>query len=281
MPKPLLTPRRSLLILALLLFVNAMLPERHAQTAGYIPATVVNFAAAPLAAPLKSLSGSLRAREPDRIEMGTPADVEVQYQLALQRLRQLEAELDEAQRLIMTLTQSREMLSLAGTRLVPARAWGFAGERVRPVVNIDRGRSRGIHEGMAVVHGINLVGRVDRAYANTADVELITAPNSRLQVRILPPRTDEAPRELVEILELAPDRRTFRVQVKIDAPVQQGDLAHLIDERWPAEARGYVVGQVVRVNPDPSAPHSFRIVEVRPLAPLESLNRLTVLAPIE
>lgn len=197
----------------------------------------------------------------------------------LQQVRALETALAEAQELIAMLTQSREMLQLEGVQLVPARVSGFSGDPVRPVLTIDRGTFSGVHDGAAVVSGFNLVGRVAKAYAGSADVELITAAGTKLQVRILPPRTDDVPRELVEQLELEEDGRWFEVQVEIDAAVEVGDLAHLIDERWPPAARGYVVGQVKRVAPDPANPHLFKELVIEPLPPLADLTRVTVLIP--
>jgi len=52
-------------------------------------------------------------------------------------------------------------------------------------VVIDRGRSDGISEGMAVVTGRGMVGRVDRVDRSTAAVQLITDPSLAISARVV------------------------------------------------------------------------------------------------
>lgn len=52
-------------------------------------------------------------------------------------------------------------------------------------VVIDRGRSDGIEEGMAVVTGLGMVGRVDRVDRSTATVQLITDPSLAISARVV------------------------------------------------------------------------------------------------
>ena len=63
------------------------------------------------------------------------------------------------------------------------------------------------------------------------------------------------------------------------ASIKPGDLAHLSDERWPAVAQGFVVGQVVNIKPDPDNPMLYQRVTIKPRFDLASLSEVTVLAP--
>lgn len=281
MPTGLLTPRRSLLIIALLLFVNCMLPARYAIKLGYVPRSIVAAATTPLTLPLKSLSDTIRGEEAEHPDFGSEEDVLVELERRMQQVVALEEALREAQEMIVMLSQSRELLSLEGYQLLPARVTGYSGDSTNPTITIDKGTTKGVYEGAPVLHGISLVGRVSAAYPLTADVQLITAKGTQLQVRILPPTTGQAPRELVEMIELEEGGRWFEVLVEKDEPVEVGDLASLVDERWPPEARGYFVGAVKRILEDPADPLRFKRLIIEPLPPLQSLSRVTVLAPVE
>lgn len=281
MASPLLTPRRSLLIIALLLFVNCMLPSQYGTKLGYVPRSIITAAAGPLAIPLKSLSDAVRGGAVEHPDFGTEEDVLVELEHRMQQVVALEEALREAQDMIVMLSQSRELLSLEGYQLLPARVAGYSSGRISPVITIDKGTTKGVREGAPVLYGISLVGRVTAAYPFTADVELITAKGTELQVRILPPTTGQAPRELIEMIKLADGRKWFEVLVEKDEPVEVGDLASLVDDRWPPEARGYFVGAVKRILDDPSDPLRFKRLFIEPLPPLESLSRVTVLAPVE
>lgn len=53
-------------------------------------------------------------------------------------------------------------------------------------IEINKGTSAGIKPGMTVVNGAGLVGQVERATANHAVVQLITDPNFRVGVKLMP-----------------------------------------------------------------------------------------------
>jgi hypothetical protein len=52
-----------------------------------------------------------------------------------------------------------------------------------------------------------------------------------------------------------------------------------MDDYWPAEARGFIVGKVVSVEDDPSDPTLRKRAVVRPIRPLDSLSRVTIVLP--
>lgn len=285
MPASLLSPRRTLLVIAGLLFINSLMPTRFAIAVGKplkaLHDTVVTKV---LAAPLVSMSNSIRGEPEGEINPLGSGDAWTLLQnelgLTLQKNRQLQTRLDEAQAQIEQLTQARS-IALQGVSLIDARVTSFSpGDGVKPMITIDRGQTRGIVKGAPVVSGFNLVGRVDAAYPVTSDVVLINAKGTKLQVSILPPLA-QAPRELNELIELSADRKTFRLTVGKEDPVEVGDLAHLADDSWPSEAIGYVVGEVTSVAPDPRDPLNRKLVVITPIKPLESLSRVMALVPLE
>ncbi len=105
-------------------------------------------------------------------------------------------------------------------------------------LQIDRGAAF-VRPGMAVLADAGIVGRIDRAEADHADVMLITDPRSKVAVEVARTR---APGILAGETE---DR--CLVHISADFPVQVGDLIQTsgVDELFP---RGQPVGQVIRVE---------------------------------
>lgn len=277
-----LTQQRVLVVVLVLLLINTQLKAQWATKLGHIPRAVVSMVVSPFSGTLHSFSTMIRGRD-DRatIDVGPGHDLATEYGFAKQRIIQLEDQLDKARRQIEALSQIRAVSDLSGFSLVDARVTGYQDNPLKPVLTIDRGTNRGIHAQMAVSDGFNLVGRVNQAFPATADVELITARGTQLQVRIVPATVDAGPRDVREMITLNEARNAFEVTIDKDDPVQVGDLAHLIDERWPAEARGLVVGRVTRVSEDPQNKFLFKRVVIHPMPALTKLDRVTVLVPTE
>jgi len=291
MRRSLLTPKRLLAIIAALLVVSSLLSARAATAVASVPRTIVSTAIAPANLLLYNLSRTLRGPGSDTIQWGggddqpTPDQVRNLHQelgRALRLNEKLRQQNNRLKQQITQLSQIREQFGLSGMRLVSARVTAYAGDANAPVITIDRGGNVGITKGTVIASGFNLVGEVVHAGPLTADVKLITAKGTKLQVRFVPPRADAKPRlQNARQLSLREDGRTFGVRLSTGVTVETGDLAHLADPRWPREARGFVVGQVSAVGPYEDDPLSFQSVVVDPIPPLTALNEVTALVPME
>ena len=281
MTRSLLTQRRLLVVVVALLLISSMLPTAVSTRIAYIPHAVVALVISPFTAPLKSLADSLRPGETLSMGVGSPDEAQVRLGQALVIINQLEQELETAHQQISLLTQT-DAIALEGTRRIMARVASFSGDRLAPVIRIDRGSLKGIREGAPVVHGVNLVGLVETVYPTSADVELITAAGTKFQVRIRPPEVDATPREVSEMIELSDDGSHFEIaKLTKSTPIQVGDWAHLADSRWPHEAQGWVIGKVTQIRDSPENPLMFKQVIIHPMEPLSSMSRVTVVVPVE
>ena len=116
---------------------------------------------------------------------------------------------------------------------------------------------------------------------------LINEPGTLLDVRIMPGTTGPSPREVVVQCRPIPGTETFWAEAAQSDPIQAGDLAHLrlsdnelaTQTRWPDEAAGMVVGQVVRVEDHPDDPKLRTRIIIEPRRKLQGLTRVIVLAP--
>ncbi len=281
MNRPSITPKRLLIAIAFLLLIISQLPAGAATTVSVIPRSIVAFLVSPPSVMLRRLSNTLR---PPRKDQPDFADSDLAEQLAQQKVYadNLEQEVLLLRREIQSLVQTKRFVDLGDISLVPASVTMFNGSLTNPIITLDRGEKDGLREGLAVVWGSALVGEVTEVWAHNADVRLITAAGTKLQVRIAKPTADGATAPLPAVIELSDDGRSFFTDAfALDAPVEKGDLVHLADDRWQFRARGFIVGQVVSADKHEDRPLLLKHVVVRPMLPLTSLTRATVLVPVD
>ncbi|MEX0884815.1 MAG: rod shape-determining protein MreC [Phycisphaeraceae bacterium] len=275
MPKRVLTPRRRLLLVAALLLVASLLPTRVATTLAAPARELLAATVLPVAVPLKTLARALRRPETPELAL----DDETHPGRGLQYRRQLEQEVDRLRQENQALRQVRAIVGdRPGLEAVSARVGGVSGGAgLNPTLTIDRGSQRGVARDQVVVWGFSLVGRVTRAGPLTADVGLITATDTAVSARIVPPTMDAPQRQWRGWLAYDPETQALTAEIGPDEQVEAGDLAHLDDTAWPAEAQGFVIGRVASVERDPDEPYLIRRVIVRPFLPLTSLSQVSVL----
>lgn len=247
---------------------------------------------APLSDPLNRFANSVRRiEEPLPGFDGDPQAIRDRFAEIIEdnreknnRIIALQAELDQLEREIAALQGLRA--ELAGTNVAPLRA-GVTGRNADPdrrTLTINRGTRDGIREGLPVVDGSLLVGRVIDAGLPTATVELLTSPGRRygamitapdLPVTGIPPQRRE-----ICLFEVISPRSLMAIVAK-DFPAEVGDYAHLRDDDWPATVQGRIIGVVRRVEPLPSQPLLRNRIIIEPLRPIDRLNRVTVIVPGE
>lgn len=292
MKRTLLTPKRLLMLVTAMLLVSSFLGQRTADRISHMPRAAVSTLLGPArwSAYTVARGFSQPERDPAAWEGERMSRVELE-ELYGKRLRELRDLQREHEALLERLAQLQQIRSLAeqskqwdfsGVRYVQARVTGVAGTRRPSTLNIAHGTRSGIRENTAVVHGYNLIGRVVHAGPATADVKLITAPGTRLQVRLLSALDENESRDPVPAqLQASEDGQSFRVRLRRSETVKVGDLAHLDDPRYPREAQSYIVGQVVSVEPAPDDPLLFQEIIVNPIPPLAGLSEVTALVPVE
>ena len=288
MNRPPITPKRILIAAAVLLLISSQLPTGAATTIGSIPRAFVGFISKP-ATILQRMSATLRPGRAIAPDFTPGGDLVEQLAQANVYIDTLEQEILELRDVSQSLAQIDALLDLGGIRLVGANVLGFNGDLENPVITIgvgDKaggvGESTGLREGLAVVWGAGLVGRIVSTSAQTSDVQLVTAADTKLQVRIAKPYSDGVSEPLPAFIQVAEGGRAFVTEdFAVDAPVEVGDLVHLADDSWQFRARGFIVGVVTEAGPHPDRPYLNKRVVIRPTLPLPSLTRVAVLVPVD
>lgn len=260
---------RRLLILAIgALLVLGLMPVRYLGLAGEL-ADKVNWVLAPISHPLYRLSRWLQRSGPARPEPPELAHaLEERDRFQALYLRERE-ENERLRRQIRDLQRGIELNPALPVRQLAAQVIRRQSDLSSGLLVVRRGTAQGVHQNtVAVVGGVDLVGRVERAGRNTSALLPITArgaPPIRGRIMIREP-------DLYALCELRPveggaleglvsepeDPRTGRV-----VPVERGQVVRLDDPTWPENAQMLVVGLVERVH---SAEDQIlrKIVTVRP-----------------
>jgi len=281
MNRPPITPKKLLAATTVVLLVLSQLPTGAATTLSSIPRSIVALLTKPSAV-LIGLSNRIRPARDTRTDFSAGGDLADQLLQAKAYASNLEQEIAELRRINQSLGQIQALLDLGDIRAVGGNVIGFNGRSENPILTIGIGSDDGVREGLAVVWGAGLVGKVVSASPSTSDVQLITAANTKLQVRLARSIGLETSTPLPAYIQLADDGRSFFTdEFPLDAPVEVGDLAHLADDSWQFRARGFIVGRVVEAGPHPDRPLLNMRVVIRPERSLASVPHVAVLVPVE
>lgn len=284
------TPNRLLLFLVALLLLSSLSRLNIATAIAAPPRQLLMFFLHPATRPIHAIS-TLGVSEPMTTDLAERTQLAEENRQLLTDVAKMEDQLRRAQQRIADLANLRQnpTLQLKRLRLIDDAAVTSWRGGATPVLTINRGSAHGVAEGLVVSVGANLVGRVGNVTATGATVSLINTPGSLLDVRIVPPRPDPARRPVTTQCQPVRGGDAFWAEGAQGDSVAAGDLALLrlaetvlaTQSRWPDEAAGLIVGQVVRVEDHPEDPKLRTRIIIEPLRPLKALTRVVVLAPGE
>lgn len=266
MPSPLLSSQRLLMVIAGALLLNSQLPASVAGLAGKVLNPVVVFTTMPLHAPVHRVAVKLADPEVERPALpglDTPEQLRDAYDMArveIDRLRQEVAELKRTLELI----EGVQAVDAPETRPLTAKVTAYTDAGPRQVLTINRGSRQNIRPGMTVVHKTVLVGRVvEPVGPSNAGVELVTAHDAKLQVRIRQPGHLEL-FDNIRVSRSEHDGQTFVAIVPKGSPIREGADVLLADAVYYADARGRLLGVVEHVAEYTPDPELFSQLSIRP-----------------
>jgi len=279
MKRSFITHKTMLIFVAALLVLSSLAKTPIADAISERPRNIVDAATAPFRRGIFKVTSSLR-KSPDLGVDFSKMRLEEEY-LELRTLNEkLEYDLRQARETIAQMTALKQTMTTIVGKPLPADVIGSSGGEFVRALTINRGERDGVKKGMVVVSGYALVGRVADVGPVTSRVMLIN-DDSRgpLGVNISPLTPTNPPRSLASWAKVSPRGDEFWVEAGKDAGVQVEDLAKVSDETWPREARGFVVGKVVRVEKLPENPLLQERVVIQPTKSLASLTQVAVILP--
>lgn len=281
MNRPPINAKRVMIAATVLLLLASQLPAWLAVKVSFLPHAFIGFITKP-ATVLQGFSTSIRSGDERTPDFSAGGDLTKQLVDARVYIDNLEQDIARLRNLSDNLAIINALVDTEDISFVGAKVIGFNGNRKNPILTINIGSNNGVRDGLAVVWGADLVGKVVSTSVSTADVQLITAAGTKMQVRITRPLIDPTVVPVPAYIELSDDGRTFYTdEFPLDSPVKVGDLALLADDSWQFRARGFIVGTVVEVGPHPDRPLLNQRVVIRPNRPLASVYGVIVLVPVE
>ena len=189
-----------------------------------------------------------------------------------QRIQELEGELADGQAATDELRELQAALDLPYVGDIPtvqARVTSGGVTNFDDAIELDKGASAGLREGMPVVAGGGLVGQVVRVTDDRAGVRLITDPEFRVGVRV-----SGAPG--LGIVHGRGDETLLRADsFDITTPLGEGDLLVTSGSARSPYPPDVPVGRVLRVTTDNTSLQ--KAADVEALAALNDLLYVTVL----
>ena len=277
--RPFSTKRLLPAVLAALL-VSTFLPASSARWIGDWPRDRIQdvLHKTYLVDGLSRFSQWVRPAEPSHLVV--PDDLATRYEEAMVYNAQLRTRVGELEKKVHLLSGTHDILTLSGYQRRPVRVVDVTLVGKEQAIVIAAGTAQGVATGQCVVAGQVLVGTVENVTPHTATVQFLTRDAAQLRVELVPavPGPPQRRTEALVLYQRNPAR--FEVEIGRKRSVEVGDLARLVDPRFPDEAHGFVVGHVRAVGDDPSDPLMFRIVQIEPGSRVGVGQHVIVLVPL-
>ncbi len=289
MPGPLsslLNARRALPVALVLLTITALLPARNLAWAGWF-GTLVQTLAAPISHPVSRF-----------IRWVVPAAPLVADEDAGSRAWRLRAEEFETLYLrersandrllekIALLQSGLELNPGLGVRQLATPVIGASSDLSSGLMSVRAPRGSNITPGtsIAVVEGVQLLGRVDSVRAMIAQVRPITDRSaSRVEGVVVLGDSREAPRLRCSLAPAGDGTLIGPVENPAGLPMgvalAVGHRVRLSDPTWPESAQELILGQVASIQPNPEQPLRQMLV-VRPLVDLSRVSEVVLRIPV-
>jgi len=267
-----LTSRRVLIGLALVLGVNSQLNAEHLRWVGKVPNAIVKTLADPPASLMRSVAAGVQGEPPDETYVPEGQDTEdLRASIARAELlnRQLWEENRDLRRLLEAVIVATGARCSGTIHLLEARVADVNPSPTNPTLELDKGTRSGVEPRDPVVRNASLIGFIsDDVGTLRSSARLVTAPESRYHVRFIQFGVEINPDSETQYVYVDPTGSHFFCDLRKDGHgVQVGQLASMADDLYP-QAYGYILGEVEEVREHPDDPHNqVRVIVKLPVDP--------------
>ena len=155
-------------------------------------------------------------------------------------------------------------------RPVQAQVSVFNDDRTNPTMKLLRGSLAGIKKDDPVVYKQNIIGFVQDVGPVTSTAKLVTSPDYRSEVMIMPPNRNEAGDGWPFITRVQSDGKGAfycDLKVKIANELRPGDVVRVRDALRKS-ANGFVLGEIKSIDEHPTNPRLESRVFIVPNTPI-------------
>ena len=269
-----------------LLFLLSIVPMRFTRwTTGF--ADVATTISAPVSNAVRWVADPLTRPFRRSADPALAEQYKQELEVARQRALDMELKVRELERLVFELQRGAELTPELGVRQIAAPVIGRSTEASSTALQVRAGAGRGVVENsVAVVEGLQLLGKVERVTGAWCIVRPVTDPSAGGLMAIIMTAEDLDSGIPCRLEPTAGNRlsgpATWVFEAERQAPVEitVGMTVRLRDETWPRSAQMLVVGEVVEVASAPDEP-TRTIVTVAPTVPLERVSEVVLRVPID
>lgn len=267
-----LTSRRVLIGLALILGVNSQLNAEHLDWVGKVPNAVVKTLADPPASLMRHAIVGIKGEPANETHIPEDLDAD-ELRASLARANQINGNLWEEnrnlQRLLEAFTQAASVRGSETIQLMEARVADANPSPANPTLELDKGSRSGVEPGNPVVRNANLLGFIsDDVGTLRSSARMVTAPESRYHVRFIQFGVEINPDSETQYVYVDKTGTYFFCDLRKDGHgIEPGHLASMADDLYP-QAYGYILGEVEEVREHPDDPHNqVRVIVKLPVDP--------------
>lgn len=210
-----------------------------------------------------------------------------ELEVSRQRALDMELKVRELQRQVEELQLGAPITPELGVRQIAAPVIGRSSEMASAALHVRAGSGRGVVENsVAVVEGLQLLGRVERVTSAWCVVRPITdnAAGGIMALVMTAESLDSGIQCRLEPIGggLLRGPATWVESTDRDGPIEiaVGMKVRLRDDTWPRSAQMLIVGEVTAVNPAPDEP-TRTIVTVAPTVTLQRVSEVVLRVPID
>lgn len=269
-----------------MLFLLAVIPMRYTRwTTGF--ADVALTISAPVSNAVRWVADPLTRPFRRSTDPALAEQYRQEAEVARQRALDLELKVRELERRVFELQRGIDLTPELGVRQLVAPVIGRFTEASSAALQVRAGSRRGVVENsVAVVEGLQLLGRVERVTSAWCVVRPITdGATGGLMALVM---TDQSLESGIECrlepvgggLLRGPAEWKPREGGADPIEIAVGMTVRLRDETWPRSAQMLVVGTVTAVDPAPDEP-TRTIVTVAPTVPLQRVSEVVLRVPID
>lgn len=269
-----------------LLFALSIVPMRFTRwTTGF--ADVATTISSPVSNAVRWVANPLTRPFRRSADPALAEQYKQELEVARQRALDMELKVRQLERLVFELQRGAELTPELGVRQIAAPVIGRSTEASSSALQVRAGSGRGVVENsVAVVEGLQLLGKVERVTAAWCMVRPMTDPTAGGIMALI--MTSESLESGIPCrLEPIGGNRlqgpaTWIFESERQAPVEiaVGMTVRLRDETWPRSAQMLIVGEVVEVAPAPNEP-TRTLVTVAPTVPLQRVSEVVLRVPID
>ncbi|MGD1915566.1 MAG: rod shape-determining protein MreC [Phycisphaerales bacterium] len=273
-------------ITLVVLFILSVVPMRYTRwTTGFADVAVtisapvsnaVRWVADPLTRPFR------RSADPALAEQ-----YRQELEVARQRSLDMELRVRQLERRVFELQRGAQLTPELGVRQIAAPVIGRFSEASSSALQVRAGTGRGVVENaVAVVEGLQLLGRVERSTAAWSVVRPITdsAAGGIMALVMTADTLDSGIQCRLEPIGggrlRGPATWVFEDSRQRPVEITTGMTVRLRDETWPRSAQMLIVGTVIEVSSAPDEP-TRTVVTVEPTVPLRRVSEVVLRVPID